>query len=77
MKTKLWELLEFNEDARNGDVKESDIVNGIKDHLAILCPDCGSKLWKGTISKHGFIEGDENDVVCKNCHFTAKREMAK
>lgn len=76
MKTKLWELVEWNEDAINGRVKESDIVNGIKDHLAILCPKCGSKLWNGSIGKYGFIKGDDDDVVCRNCHFTAKREMA-
>lgn len=76
MKTKVWEWLEFKEAVKNGTVKESDIVNGIKYHLAILCPHCGSKLWRGTIYKAKFTLGEKDDVVCRNCHFTDKREMA-
>lgn len=75
MKTKVWEWLEYQEAVKKGEVREADLSNGIKYHLAILCPDCGAKLWRGTVYKGKFSLGEENDVVCRNCHFTDKREM--
>lgn len=67
MKTRIFTLREWNEETKNGNTKEGDIINGIHGHLAIECPDCGSKLWQGKYKPN---------VACRNCHFTGHREVA-
>lgn len=76
MKTKIYNLDEYDDLAMSGQLSENDIKNGIKGHIAVACPieHCGAKLWDDESRK---VIGRKQPVECQVCCWQGYRIRCK